>query len=175
MRWANLESDAPRLGQFCKERLIAPGVLLVVTLRRDGTPRLSPVEPLLLDGDLWLSMMWQSRKVIDLSRDDRILVHSVVTGREGSEGEVKLRGRAVSVDDLEQRRRYCEAVSVLGWRPEEPFFHLFRIEIDDVTLIRYQPVGDQYVTRWPSRAEFRRQATSPTSVGDPHPVVDLFG
>jgi hypothetical protein len=64
---------------------------------------------------------------------------------------------------------------VLGWRPEEPFFHLFRIEIDDVTQIRYQPDGDQYVTRWPSRAEFKRQATSPTSVGDPSPVVDLFG
>jgi hypothetical protein len=44
------------------DRLIAPGVLLVVTIRRDGTPRVSPVEPLVLDGDLWLSMMWQSRK-----------------------------------------------------------------------------------------------------------------
>src|SRR5712691_314309 len=26
------------------------------------TPRLSPVEPYVLDGDLWLSMMWQSAK-----------------------------------------------------------------------------------------------------------------
>jgi hypothetical protein len=136
---------------------------------------LSPVEPLLLDGDLWLSMMWQSRKVVDLYRDDRILIHSIVAGPEGSEGEVKVRGRAAPVDDPEQRRKYCEAVSALGWHPEEPFFHLFRIEIDDVTLIRYQPERDQCVTRWPSRAEFKRQATSPTSLGDPHPVVEVFG
>jgi hypothetical protein len=30
-----------------------------------GSPRLSPVEPLVLDGDLWLSMMWQSRQEYD--------------------------------------------------------------------------------------------------------------
>ena len=46
MRWDDLERQAPNLGRVAYERLIAPGVLLVVTLRRDGTPRLSPVEPL---------------------------------------------------------------------------------------------------------------------------------
>jgi hypothetical protein len=44
-------------------------VLLVVTIRADGTPRLSPVEPFVLDGDLWLSMMLGARKVADLVRD----------------------------------------------------------------------------------------------------------
>jgi hypothetical protein len=86
---------------------------------------------------------------LDLRRDDRVLVHSTVATREGAEGEVKMRGRAVDVDDLGVRARYCDAVVVLGWRPEEPWFHLFRIDIDDVTLIRYAPSGDQYVARWP--------------------------
>jgi hypothetical protein len=36
--------------------------VLVATIRGGGTPRLSPVEPFVMDGDLWLSMMWQSRK-----------------------------------------------------------------------------------------------------------------
>jgi hypothetical protein len=72
---------------------------------------------------------------------------------------VKLRGRAIAVDDLNARRRYCDAVAVLGWSPEEPWFHLFRVEIDDVTLIRYAQTGDQYVARWPDRAEFVRRAT----------------
>jgi len=174
VRWADLERDAPRLARRARERLVDPGVLLVATVRRDRTPRLSPVEPLLLDGDLWLSMMWQSRKAADLLLDERILVHSIVTGPEGDEGEVKVRGRAVAVDDMELRQRYCEAVESLGWRPVEPYFHLFVVDIGDVTSIRYEKTGDQLVARWPADVEFIRRATSPTSVGEPEPIADLL-
>jgi hypothetical protein len=152
MRWDDLRRQAPRLAAFAHDRLIAPGVLLVVTIRPDGVTRLTPVEPFVWEGELWLSMMWQSRKAIDLLRDDRILVHSITTTRDGSEGEVKVRGRAIAIDD-----------------------HLFRVEIGNVTVIRYAPSGDQHVARWPSGDEFVRRATSPTSVGvDEEPVVDLF-
>ena len=154
---------------------MGPGVLLVATVRRDGAPRLSPVEPLLLDGDLWLSMMWQSRKAADLRLDDRVLVHSIVTSPDGDEGEVKVRGRAVPVEDSERRLCYCDAVESLGWRPVEPYFHLFVVDLADVTSIRYAKSGDQHVARWPARVEFVRRATSPTSVGEPEPVTDLFG
>jgi hypothetical protein len=174
MRWVDFVADAGRLGQVSHERLIAPGVLLVITVRHDGTARLSPVEPLVFEGDLWLSMMWGSRKAADLARDDRVLVHNIVTGPHDPGGEVKLRGTAISVNDAELRGRYCEAVSALGWRPEEPYFHLFRIDISDVTFIRYHPSGDQQVARWPARVEFLRRATSATSVGDPEPMSDLF-
>jgi hypothetical protein len=174
VRWSDLERDAPRLAARARALLVDPGVLLVATIRRDGSPRLSPVEPLLLDGDLWLSMLWQSRKAADLLADDRILVHSIVTTREGDPGEVKLRGRAVAVDDAAPRDRYREAVATLGWQPVEPFFHLFRIEIDDVTSVRYEHPGDQYVARWPAGVEFVRRETSPTSVGEPEPVTDLL-
>ena len=174
MRWDELDRDAPRFARVANDRLIAPGVLLVVTIRADGAPRLSPVEPLVFEGDLWLSMMWQSRKATDLLRDDRILVHSITTTREGGEGEVKLRGRAESVDDPGTRARYCDAVAVLGWRSEEPSFHLFRVDIDDITFIRYKPTGDQFVARWPSGREFIRREISPTSVGPEEPVADFF-
>lgn len=58
MRWVELSESEPRLVEVAHDRLIKPGVLLVVTIRRDGTPRLSPVEPLIFEDDLWLSMMW---------------------------------------------------------------------------------------------------------------------
>jgi pyridoxamine 5'-phosphate oxidase-like protein len=93
MHWSEIENKQPRLAELAYQRLIEPGVLLVATIRRDGTPRLSPVEPFVMDGVLWLSMMWQSTKAVDLLRDPRILVHSVVTNREGTEGEFKVRGR----------------------------------------------------------------------------------
>jgi hypothetical protein len=172
MRWQDLCDRQPRLAELARQRLIEPGVLLVATVRRDGTPRLSPVEPWLMDGELWLSMLWGSRKATDLARDDRVLVHSIVTGRDGGEGEVKVRGRAVTVDDPATQRRYADQVgAALGWAPEPGRFHLFCVAIDDVTVIRYdEPTGDQHVVLWPRGEEFVRRGTSATSVGEREPT-----
>src|SRR5688572_1351682 len=131
MRWQELQDQQPRLGGIAQNRLIGPGVLLVVTIRKDGTPRLSPVEPFVLDGDLWLSMMLGSRKATDLGRDPRLLVHSIITGPDGEEGEFKLRGTARARDDEATHRRYAEAVSaVLPWSPAVGRFYLFTMDIE---------------------------------------------
>ena len=53
--------------------------------------------------------------------------------------------------------------------------HLFRVDVADVTYIRYdEPTGDQYVTRWPQSREYVRRGTSATSVGRPEPPEDLL-
>jgi hypothetical protein len=176
MRWTDLADVQPRLTGVLERRLIDPGVLLVVTLRRDGTARLSPVEPLLLDGELWLSMMWASRKAQDLLRDPRILVHSIVTGRDGGEGEAKLRGTARAVVSPQLQARYAAVVAErLGWRPEVGRFHLFAVDIEDVTFVRYDDAtGDHFLARWPAGEEFVRRGTTATSVGDPEPLHDLL-
>jgi hypothetical protein len=176
MRWTDLADAQPRLTEVLERRLVDTGVLLVVTLRRDGTARLSPVEPLLLDGELWLSMMWGSRKAADLVRDPRILVHSIVTSRDGGEGEAKLRGTAREVRDPDAQARYAEVVAGrLGWRPEVGRFHLFAVDIEDVTCIRYDgETGDQFLARWPAGEEFVRRGTTATSVGDPEPLPHLL-
>jgi len=177
MHWSQMAEGQPGLAALAQERLIGPGVVLVVTIRRDGTPRLSPVEPFVLDGDLWLSMMWQSTKARDLLRDPRILVHSVITGRDGAEGEVKLRGIARDEPDLAVQGRYAAAVAAsLGWEPVVGRFHLFAVDIEQVTYIAYDPEGsgDQHVVMWPPGREFVRRATSATSVGEPEPVSGLL-
>lgn len=175
MRWSDLEREQPRLAVRARERLVDPGVVLVATIRRDGTPRLSPVEPFLLDGGLWLSMLWQSRKAGDLVRDPRLLVHGIVTGRDGHEGEVKLRGVARPEHDPGEQARYAEAVGAkLGWSPEVGRFHLFEVEIDDVASVRYGDDGDQFVALWPPAREYVRRGTSATSVGDSEPLRDLL-
>ena len=176
MLWQDLVVRQPRLAATAYERLVEPGVVLVATLRRDGSPRLSPIEPFLLDGDLMLSMLWQSFKARDLLRDPRLLVHSIVTGRDGADGELKLRGAACEEPDIGRQQRYAEAVApALGWRPEPGRFHLFSVDISDVTFIRYdEPTGDQFVATWPPVREFVRRGTSATSVGEPEPVSDLL-
>jgi hypothetical protein len=64
-------------------------VVLVATIRADGTPRLSPVEPFVLDGVLWLPMLWGSAKAADRRHDPRILVHSAIASRDGGQGRIQ--------------------------------------------------------------------------------------
>lgn len=176
MRWADLEHQQPRLGQVAQSRLLEPGVVLVVTLRRDGTPRLSPVEPWVMDGELLLSMLWESWKARDLQRDPRILVHSVVTNRDGGEGELKIRGRAEPSEDQALQERYAADVrDRLGWDPVPGRFHLFRVDLESVAHLRYDnATGDQFTAFWPPAREFVRRGTSATSLGEREPWTDLL-
>jgi hypothetical protein len=176
MHWSELSRQQPRLAARGLQRLSEPGVVLVGTIRTDGTPRISPVEPLFWEGDLWLSMLWGSRKAADLLRDNRVLVHSVVTGRDGSMGEYKLRGVAVAERDSGTQTRYASAVKAqLGWAPTPGRFHLFWVDLADVTFIRYDDAtGDQFVTRWPAEAEYVRRGDSATSLGEAEPYSDLL-
>jgi hypothetical protein len=125
---------------------------------------------------LWLSMLWQSRKAADLLRDPRILVHSVVTSRDGGEGEFKIRGIARAERDPGRWRSYAAAVAAsLGWSPEPGRFHLFAVGISEVTFIRYDDAtGDQHVARWPPPREFIRRGTSATSLGEPEPAREII-
>lgn len=172
MRWMDFEVAAPGLAELGRRRLLEPGVVLVGTLRRDGSPRISPVEPFLLDGELWLSMLWGSHKAQDLMRDPRLLVHSIVTGRDGSEGEYKVRGRGRPEEAREVQEKYADAVSAaLGWRPTPGRVHLFSVDLDSVSYLRYDDAtGDQFTALWPQGREFVRRGTGGTSVGPPQPI-----
>ncbi len=103
-------------------------------------------------------------------------MHSVITNRDGTEGEFKIRGTARAEHDPGVQRRYAEAVAnSLGWNPEPGWFHLFAVDIDQATFISYDPpTGNQHVAMWPSNREFVRRATSATSVGDPEPISDII-
>lgn len=175
MRWAEVEARQPRLAEPGREKLGGPGVVLVGTARKDGSPRISPVERLLWEGEFWLAMGLGSTKTRDLRRDARVLVHSIVTSRDGTDGEYKIRGRATLETDPDLIARAAETIArELGWRPEVGKFDLFRIDIDDITFIRWAGDNDQYVTRWPAGSEVVRRGTPATSVGPSEPVSELL-
>ena len=75
-------------------RLASAGVAMLGTLRRDGSPRISPIEPCIAEGQLLIGAMAWSGKAGDLRRDPRYTLHSVVTGPDSGEGELKLYGHA---------------------------------------------------------------------------------
>jgi hypothetical protein len=172
MRWSHFEAAVPRLAALGRDRLLDPGVVLVGTIRRDGSPRISPVEPFVFEGQLLLSMLWRSQKAADLLGDPRVLVHSVVTSRDGDDGEFKVRGRCRAEEDPDVVARYADAVSAaLGWRPDAGRVHLFSVDIGSVAYLRYDSAtGDQLTVLWPDGREFVRRGTGGTSLGPPEPA-----
>jgi hypothetical protein len=176
VRWSEFEERQPRFAALGQEKLGGPGVVLVGTIRKDGTPRITPVEPLFWNGDLWLSMGLGTLKATDLLRDSRVLVHNVVASRDGRDGELKLRGRAVYDADPETNARAAGAIAeTLGWRPEPGKFQLFRIDVEDVAFVRWDSdTNDQYLTRWPEGLEQVRRGTSATTNGPPEPHRELL-
>lgn len=148
IEWGNFKKTAPELAAQAEELFERSGVVLVGTIRKDGSPRISPVEPLIVDGKLYLGMMWRSLKAQDLLRDPRCTVHTTVHDRMAKGGEFKLHGMAHNVEDLDERARYCEALfEKIDWKPEEPNFHLFSIKLDSAGFISYEK-DEQVIRRW---------------------------
>lgn len=156
MSWEQFKQQAPQLAETAESLFEKSGVILLGTIRRDGSPRISPVEPIILDGQLYLGMMWHSFKALDLLRDPRCTVHSSVADRLAPDGEFKLHGRAIDVQDQKIRSRYGKALyEKIGWNPEEsgdteeasPKYHLFSIDIFSAAFLNTE--GDaRKVLRW---------------------------
>jgi nitroimidazol reductase NimA-like FMN-containing flavoprotein (pyridoxamine 5'-phosphate oxidase superfamily) len=144
--WAEFADAQPELAQRGEELLEATGLCMLGTLRKNGFPRISPLEPLIHDGQLYLGMMWQSRKALDLLRDPRCVVHNAHADKTGEDGDFKLYGRARDVRDEDEREAYCEALKAkIGWRPENDEFHLFAVDITEVGW--FQIVGEEQQTQ----------------------------
>jgi len=127
--WAAFTAAEPDLAKTVEERFAAHTHHVLATLRKDGSPRTSGLEVRFLNGELWLGMMPDSLKSLDLRRDPRFALQAnpgAGTGMGG--GDVRIAGRAAEIadDDTETRGRYTEEVE-----PPEPF-HLFRTELTEV-------------------------------------------
>src|SRR5262245_52413535 len=133
MIWSDLEAAAPEIARLGKERFDQARVALLGTLRRNGSPRISPVEPYLAQGHLLFRAMAWSSKTRDLLRDPRCVLHSAITDPDSGEGELKLYGRACQADD--QIRKSCRD----GWwrtRPPEAAV-VFSVHIEQATFISW--------------------------------------
>ncbi|MFF8995487.1 pyridoxamine 5'-phosphate oxidase family protein [Streptomyces sp. NPDC014983] len=127
MNWADFIASEPGFAAAVEERFGAFRHHVLVTLRRDGSPRTSGLEVDFRAGGLWLGMMPGSLKARDLLRDPRFALQANPgegTGMAG--GDVRISGRAYEVGDGETKAGYVEEVE-----PPEPF-HLFRTELTEV-------------------------------------------
>ena len=147
--WQQFADSNPELAALGEAQFARNGLALVGTLRRDGWPRISPVEPFIAEGQLYLGMMWRSVKALDLLRDPRCVVHSTVSNRDGTEGEFKVYGRAREVNDPDEWRKFGDAVyAAIGLRIDGMEGHCFAIDIESVVFSVLQ--GEEFHRQlWP--------------------------
>ncbi|MBL3665466.1 pyridoxamine 5'-phosphate oxidase family protein [Streptomyces sp. M2CJ-2] len=125
--WKAFTSAEPDLAKTVEERFGAHTHHVLATLRKDGAPRTTGLEVRFLNGELWLGMMPNSLKALDLRRDPRFALQANPgAGTDMGGGDVRISGRAFEVDDTGTRSEYAEEVE-----PPEPF-HLFRTELTEV-------------------------------------------
>jgi hypothetical protein len=139
--WVTVERMVPQLAAAVRGRFEAYGLGLVATLRRDGSPRISGIEPLFALDELWLGMMPRSLKALDLIRDGRFALHGATTDKQLTDGDAKISGLALRIDDEATFVRHREAfAAATGYPPPEGPFELFRADVKEISILT--PSGD---------------------------------
>jgi Pyridoxamine 5'-phosphate oxidase len=140
-RWADIERSEPEFAAAVRRRLDAHVHKTIATLRADGAPRISGIETILADGELWIGSMPGARKALDLRRDPRYALHSGSADPPAWEGDAKVSGCA---EEITAARR--EAIfAARSAAPPPPDSLLFRLEIELASLVRLNPAEDRLV------------------------------
>ena len=141
--WDQIVREAPELAAAVQARFDANRHKVLGTLRADGSPRLSGIEVTFRDGDLWLGMMPDSLKALDLRRDPRLALHSATVDPELVEGDARISGLAVEATDAGAMTALVEGDA----RHEDgaPAGHVFRVDVTELMLIKIGVPADHLV------------------------------
>jgi len=107
--WDEFVTAAPSISEIFIRRHAATGNLcLLATLRSDGFPRVSPIEPRMFEGELWVVGMPGTTKFTDLGRDPRFCLHTATVDTQVSDGDAKIWGTVHDVQDPALHERFAE-------------------------------------------------------------------
>src|SRR6478672_7193493 len=127
--WSEFSRAAPRIAEIFGRRHAATGNLCMLgTIRPDGFPRISPMEPRFFDGELWIGGMPGTAKFRDLVADPRFTLHTATVDTNVGDGDAKVWGTVEDVLDQDLHRRYADALfAETGFDLRgDRFEHLFR-------------------------------------------------
>lgn len=132
MSWKILEEQDPELAAFGLQRLNGK-VSYLATIRKDGSPRVHPMTPIIGEGRFFVFMEPTSPKGHDIRRDGRYAIHCSVSDTSGESGEFILTGRARLVEDPETR---ALAASISSYAPAARYI-LFEFDLETATSTIY--------------------------------------
>jgi len=109
--WSEFVAAAPQVAAVFERRHRAAGKLcMLATVRADGSPRVSPVEPRIFADRLWIVGMPGTQKFRDLGRDPRFCLHTATVDTRVTDGDAKLFGRVEDVQDEALHERFAVAL-----------------------------------------------------------------
>ena len=86
--WTQFTEGAPRIAAvFTRRHAATRKLCMLATLRSDGFPRISPIEPRIFEEQLWLVGMPNTTKFRDLDRDPRFCLHTATVDTEVGDGD----------------------------------------------------------------------------------------
>jgi hypothetical protein len=148
--WKEFTQGAPRIAAVFTRRHHATGNLcLLATLRSDGFPRISPIEPRVFEDQLWLVGMPDTTKFRDLGRDPRFCLHTATVDPEVKDGDAKLWGVVSDVQDKALQQRWTTALfeeTGFDLRGRE-FDHFYAAELTGAAAVEVGG-GHMDVTIW---------------------------
>jgi hypothetical protein len=133
MSWKTFEDQQPELAAMGAQQLNGQ-VAYLATVRKDGSPRVHPMTPIIGQGHLFVFMEPTSPKGHDLRRDGRYAIHCSVSDTSGASGEFIVTGRAHFIDNPELRTL---AVRLASYTPADRYI-LFEFDIDSAASTVYQ-------------------------------------
>ena len=109
--WDEFTCLAPRIADIFVRRQAATGQLCMLgTLRPDGFPRISPMEPRIFERRLCIMGMPGTAKFADLLRDPRFTLHTATVDTNVSDGDAKVWGTVEDVHDPALHERFAQAL-----------------------------------------------------------------
>jgi hypothetical protein len=107
--WPEFTAQAPRIAGIFRRRHAAAGSLcMLATLRSDGFPRISPMEPRIFEDRLVLIGMPGTTKFRDLARDPRFALHTATVDTEVKDGDAQLWGVGADDRDPAVHQRFAQ-------------------------------------------------------------------
>jgi hypothetical protein len=136
--WSQFTEEAPQIAAVFTRRHKATGNLCMLgTLRSDGFPRISPVEPMIFENMLVIVGMPNTTKFNDLARDPRFCLHTATVDTRVGDGDAKLFGTVTDLPDRDVHARFAQNLfeeSSLDIRGQE-FDHFFVADLTSASTV----------------------------------------
>lgn len=124
LSWTSFAEDWPAEAAIGAELLKRYGIAYLGTIRKDGSPRICPITPILDGGRIYAAIAPRTPKCADLRRDGRYVLHAL-PGQDHEE-ELCLRGTANELTEhwsAEYAQALVERHDVI-WTPGDALFEL---------------------------------------------------
>jgi hypothetical protein len=141
--WAEFERAEPELAAFGRVRLDG-SVCFQATMRRNGWPRVHPVEPWIAAGLLCVRFRGRSPKVAEVTANGRYAMHTPMDNPDGEGGEFLVVGWMEQMSD-----RHPAARSIADAAPYPLAF--YALSVEEATATTYEGAEREPVyRRWRS-------------------------